>query len=101
MLSDFSNWLFGLVHDAVLAVLHMLQDAFLWLLNALLSGIAAILGAIPAPFSEQYSLSNLFAGLDPSIAYFVGQFGIVECLALLGAGVAFRLLRKLVTLGQW
>ena len=63
---------------------------------------ATAVEAIPVPdFLTQYSLDGMLGQAGPVIAWLVGTFRIGECFAILAAGFAFRMLRKLLTLGQW
>lgn len=78
-----------------------MQDLFVWCLDTFLTGISALITAIPVPEFLTNGLSYYLTFIDPSILYFLERSGFAEGLALLGAGVTFRLLRKLITLGQW
>jgi hydrogenase-4 membrane subunit HyfE len=83
------------------ALIQFFQDAFAWVLEGVLELFATAIEAIPVPSFLENGLGTLFANLDPSVLYFVGLFRIPEGLTILAAGVGFRLLRKLFTLGQW
>lgn len=92
------EWFGGLFKD----LMAFLLDLPLKILQGILDGVLYLLGQLPAPdFLTQYSLQTLFSALPQSALYFVGLFGIPQALAILGLGVAFRLLRKALTLGQW
>ncbi len=46
-------------------------------------------------------IGSLLSGLPPYALYVIGNIRIGEAMAIIAAGVAFNLARKLVTLGQW
>lgn len=77
------------------------KDLFLDIVSGLLDAVASVFTAIPAPDFLNVGLSSVFSSLDPGIVYFLGQSGLFEGLTIFGSGVAFRLMRKLFTLGQW
>lgn len=88
----------GAVFDAITG---WLKDFVVWVLDALLSGIATLLEAIPVPSFMVGGLSGLFTALPQSLIYLLVESGMVAGLAVVGAGVLFNLTRKLLTLGQW
>ena len=100
-LTDVTAWLKRQIEELWKDFLEWTQDAFAWLLENVLDVFADIVLALPVPAFLQYGLGGLFAGLDPSVLYFVGLFRIPEGLMMLAAGVGFNLVRKLFTLGQW
>jgi hypothetical protein len=100
-LDDITGW-FKRQFEAIWnAILQFFTDAFSWVLESVLDIFADIVEAIPVPDFLSNGLGTMFGNLDPAVLYFVGLFRIPEGLAILGAGVGFRLLRKLFTLGQW
>lgn len=100
-LQNFVGWIFQTVKDAFTALIDLAHDAVLGIADAILDAIAAVIVAIPVPEFMQGGLGGMFSSLDPGVLYFVGALRIPEGLALIGAGVTFRLARKLLTLGQW
>lgn len=97
-IARFFEWFTGLFKDFMEFVL----DLPIVILKGFLDGVIYVLAAIPVPsWIEQYSLGGLFSQLPDTVTYFVAYFGIPQGLALLGLGVAFRLTRKALTLGQW
>jgi hypothetical protein len=101
-LGDFTTWL----KDAFLWLVHaigtLLQEAIVSGLQAVCDFFLAIFNAIPTPdFLAQYSLGALLGNAGPTIGWICTTFRVGEGLAMLAAAIAFRLLRKLVTLGQW
>lgn len=100
-MSDFANWLLGLVKDVFAAVWDFVADAFINMLELLLQGLLAVVSAIPVPSFMQSGLSNSLGQISGDVWFFASHFRLSECLAILGAAVGFRLLRKFVTLFQW
>lgn len=100
-MSAFAEWLWGIISGFWSDFVEFVTDIPLIILDSVLSAIASILESIPVPDFISSGLSGLSASVDPGILYFIDQSGIAAALSLLGAGVTFRLLRKLFTLGQW
>jgi len=101
-LSKITAWLADAFRSVVGALFDVVSDALLFVLDALLQGIAGLLAMIPAPaFLQNNSLGTLLAHLPPEVLYFAGHFRLAECFALLGASVVFRLSRKVATAFQW
>ena len=97
MINDALNWLGELLAD----VIGWIKDALLWVFEMLLNGIAAVIGAIPVPDFLQHGIASVAASIPSDIQYFLFMSGINDGILIISAGVAFRLTRKLVTLGQW
>lgn len=100
-LDDITGWFrrqFEAIWDAIL---QLVGDAILLVVDTVLGLFAALVEAIPVPGFLQSGLGGMFAQIDPGVLYFVGVLKVPEGLALIAAGVTFRLLRKLFTLGQW
>jgi len=95
------SWFWGLVKDAIGALVDLLQDGVVWVLDGLLGAVADAIGALPVPEFLGGGLGTLFGSIPPEVAWFVGQLGLVQAVGVIGSGVGFRMLRKLVTLGQW
>ncbi|NQX97360.1 MAG: DUF2523 domain-containing protein [Flavobacteriales bacterium] len=91
------DWLKALFLD----VFEFLTDLPLELLNSFLGVIADMVLSIPIPTFMTDGLQGIVSSFPSSILWIMGVTGIPECLAIVGAGVAFRLARKLFTLGQW
>lgn len=102
-LANITGWLLDLVKAGFLAVVDLFKDLVVTLLDLVLGGIASLVGAIPAPafLSSGLNAGGLLSGFPPFALYVAGQTRIGEALAILSAGVAFYLVRKVVTLGQW
>lgn len=101
-LDNILTWLLALVTDVFNTVTGWLHDFLIWTLDTTLQAIATIISAIPIPsFMSSGGLSSLYGGLDPGLQYLLNVTGFAQALAILGAGVTFRLLRKFATLFQW
>ncbi len=100
--SGFASWLLSLIKDAFEALWLFLLDIFVAIADVVLGVIADAFVAIPAPdFLTQYSLQNIMSGIDPGILYFASGLHLGDCFAVLSAGFAFRMIRKVATLFQW
>lgn len=96
------QWVFGIIKAGLLALLDLLRDGVVWVFDQVLGAVASVISAIPVPaFMQSGGLGGLFGAIPPEVAWFVGQLGLPQAAAMIGAGVMFRLTRKLVTLGQW
>lgn len=74
-------------------------DIFIFLLDLFLKGIAFIVEQIPVPDFVQSVNINSF--LDPGLLWLVSQAGLHHALAMVGAAIVFRILRRIFTLGIW
>ncbi len=102
MITEFTQWILNLIVKLFAAVWDFLGDIAIWIFKGVLTAIAALVTAIPAPaFLTSNSLTSLIGSMGGDILYFVGAFHLPECFAIIGAGFAFRMLRKILTLGQW
>lgn len=101
-LTDLSQWFWGVVISIFEAIVPMVHDAFVWGLEQLLSLVVMAVNLVGAPtFLAGYSLNTLFAAAGPTFGWLATTFRIGDCLAIIGAGYAFRLVRKVLTLFQW
>lgn len=101
-LDDITNWLSQLVRDVWEAFVTFVRDVVLHAIDIVLEGFSLLIEAIPVPgFLEGVSLGQYLGQLPGGVQWMLSTFRLPECFAILAAGVAFRLLRKLVTLGQW
>ncbi|NRQ42610.1 hypothetical protein HRH59_08480 [Rheinheimera sp. YQF-2] len=95
--NGFVEWLV----EVVILILTFLKDIVLTLFELLLDGVAYMFELISPPEFLATGLGSLFSALPDSLSYFLMQSGLAEGLSIYGAGVTFRLLRKLFTIGQW
>lgn len=101
-LSALAQWLDKVFVAIFLALWSITEDLFIDSLDLFLQGFSAVLGTLPAPsFLGSFSLQSLFNSMGGDILFFFGVFNIGQGIGLLGAGFAFRMARKVVTLFQW
>lgn len=101
-LSDFADWLFGLVKDAFDAIWDLLTDLAVDSFDEILIGMASQIVSIQVPeFLTTYSLNSLFSQLHPVIGYFATGLRIPEALHILGSAFAFRVMRKSLNPFNW
>jgi hypothetical protein len=101
MLAEFTSWLLSLVVRFFSALWDFVTDAFINLLDLLLSALVALFGLIPVPAFMSNGLQSMFSALDPGIIYFANATGVFVGLGMVGAAYVFKLGRKVVTLFQW
>jgi hypothetical protein len=97
LISSILAWLLSLV----MWVLNFLKDMVLSVFELVLDGVVLVFNSITPPEFLSNGLGVLFGALHPDILYFLSMSGLDVALSIYGAGVSFRLLRKLFTLGQW
>lgn len=102
-LTDITTWLLSLVSGIFTALLNFVHDMALWAFDAILQAFASVITAIPVPsfLSTGVNLSSYFSGFGPYPLYLLSRLNIAACVSVLMAGIAFRLLRKIFTLGHW
>lgn len=101
MLNEFTTWLATLVKSAFDSLWALLKDGFIFLVDGVLSALGNLIAAIPVPDWMAQGLQSLFSALDGGTMWIVSSAGLPQCLAIIGAGFVFRLLRKAATLFQW
>lgn len=76
-----------------------------WPVRALKGVLQAVLEVFqsidPPEFVTQYQLGDVLAPVMPYIGFFLAQAGLAEAMTLISAAIAFRAVRKVVTLGIW
>lgn len=105
-MSDFfkkiTGWFIDLVVDLFGAIWDFFVDLFIDLADVVLTAIADVISAMPAPeFLSANNLGSLINMMDSDILFFVGILQIPAGLGLLASGFAVRMLRKIFTLFQW
>lgn len=101
MLAEFTAWLVGLVKAFFAALWSFVVDAFIGLVDLVLSALIALFALIPVPAFLSDGLASVWGQLDSPVLYLVTAAGMPPALAILGAAYLFRLTRKVVTLFQW
>lgn len=99
----FTDWYFGLYQKIFSALLSFIHDFALWLAYSITDAIATGIAAIPVPafLAAGLDLSSLLSVFPPFALYVLAKMHIAQLIAVLSAGIGFRLIRKLFTLGQW
>lgn len=102
-LAAITTWFLDLVKKGFLAFVDLVKDAVVWALDGVLGAVGDLIASIPAPafLASGLNVGSLVSGLPPFALYVSGQTRIGEAMAIIAAAVAFRLMRKLFTLGQW
>lgn len=101
-LTSITTWLLAILVNVWNSTIAFVSDFWVDIADSILSSIASVVVAIPTPsFLNDYSLSSIFSTIPSDILYFVSFLNLPEAFSLVGAGLSFRLLRKVVTLFQW
>lgn len=101
-LTGLTTWLLDLVKTLWSSFTDFLDDFWLGIADAILSALAGTITAIPSPgFLSAISVGSLLNQLPSDITYFMSFLPFSQGFALISAGVAFRIARKLATLFQW
>lgn len=101
-LNDLTNWLSEQLKELWEAIEEFFGDLLVDGVDALLQLVVVIIDAIPVPdFISSVTICALLGSAGPEVAWAFQTFRIGEGLTLIGAGYAFRLLRKFLTLFQW
>lgn len=95
------QWILELVNNIIETLWDWITDLFLFLMESLLSAIVAIVALIPSPDFLDSGLQQTVNGFPQLLLYIMANTGITAALGILGAGLAFRLIRKVATLFQW
>lgn len=101
MLSQFTQWLYGLFKSAFDALWNFVVDAATALVDLFVGAVVGLLSMIPVPAFLSNGMQSVYGSLDPGILYLLAASGIPAALGIIGTGYAFRLARKVVTLFQW
>lgn len=101
-LAIWANW--QVEHDTQLwqDFQEFMLDLLVKALAVLLDFGAVVIESIPVPdLVTNYTIGGMLGNVGGDLLWIVGAFRLGEGLGLVGAGYAFRLLRKALTLGQW
>lgn len=101
-LEKLTTWLKEQLVAFFSAIGELFHDLGVWLFESVCDLTVWIVDNIGVPsFMTEYSFQGLFDAMGPTAGWILTTFRIGECFAILGVGMIFRLLRKLLTLGQW
>ncbi len=94
---DFKEFFFGLWNDFI----EFIKDIFLVIGELMLEGLAFVIEQLVPPDFVTGGLQEVVNSFSPTLLYLISQTGIGTGLSILGAGFAFRMVRKFATLFQW
>lgn len=100
-MKDFADWLLTLIKQLFKDIADFAADIFIKLLELVLTALQALIAAIPVPQFMQDGLSSVLGSLPGEVWFFLSHLKLPQMFAVLGAAVAFRLVRKFATLFQW
>jgi hypothetical protein len=96
----FFSPVWDMIKSALSSLVDILQDIILWAFSCILEVFLYIANSIEVP--EFFNtLPSLVSQLPSSVSYILNGCGFPQALSIIGSGMAFYVLRKLVTLGHW
>ena len=95
------TWLAEFFTSIFNSLMALFNDIFIGIVEMLLQALVYLIGLIPMPGFTNSSMNDLVSGLPQLTLYMMDKTGFDSGLAILASGLAFRLLRKLITAGQW
>lgn len=101
-LSRLTGWVSYALNSLFAAFAAFLKDLVTYVLGVVLGLVALAIASIPVPdWISGNSMGSLLGQTGPIVGFFMVQLKIPQALGLIGAGYAFRLVRKFATLFQW
>lgn len=101
-LSRITGWFSYAFNTLFGAIAAFFKDLVTFAIASVLGIFALAISALPVPsFIANNSLGSLLGQTGSIVGFFMVQLQIPAGLGLIGAGYAFRLLRKFATLFQW
>ena len=101
MLEQLSQWLLSLAVEVFKAAWNFVSDAFVAVLDALLTGVVNLLASIPMCGALMSGLQPLYSALPSGTLYALNQIGLPEAFVAIGCAVMLRLSLRMATLFQW
>lgn len=96
------SWLAELIKSVWQAFVDFLSDIWIDVADIVLQAIAGLIVSIPVPsFLSNYSIGQIIGYMPSDVLYFVGLMHMGEGFALISGAVAFRMVRKVITVFQW
>ncbi len=96
------SWLAELIKSVWQAFVDFLSDIWIDVADIVLQAIAGLIVSIPVPsFLSNYSMGQIIGYMPYDVLYFVGLMQMGEGFAMISAAVAFRMVRKVITMFQW
>lgn len=101
-LTDFTNWLIGIIKAVWDAFVEVIGDFFLFFMHQASLFVTMLLELLPVPdFITGNDLQSLLGQAGPSISWFITVLKIDAALAVVGVGSVFYIIRRVGTLGIW
>jgi hypothetical protein len=104
-MTEFAEWLVGLIKALFTAVWDFLLDIAVFLLEQVLLAFTQAFQLIIVPCfmsaSSALSLSSAFAEIPSYVWFFAGHLDLAGCFKILSCAILFVFARKLLTLFQW
>lgn len=101
-ITQFVDWLHSALIASFGAMLNLVEHLALNLFALVSTALVALVGTLDLPASLQASsLQSLLGAAGPIVGFIAVNLKLPECLAVLGVGLGFRILRKLLTFGRW
>lgn len=95
------EWFLDVFTEIFNALWEIVSDLGVALLEVVFQLFLMIIGYLTLPTFLATGLGEYLGNIDPSVLYFLSRSGLDTGFQIIGAGVMFRLTRKLLTLGQW
>lgn len=100
--TDTLQWVWSLIKACFGAGVNFVEHLGLKLMGLVLQAAYDLVDAIPVPAAiSNGTIGDYLGSAGSSVAWLSGQLRLGQCFAVIGAALAFRLLRKVLTLGQW
>lgn len=101
-LSRLTGWFSYALNTLFTALVGFFKDLVTYVLAVVLGVVALAISMIPVPtFLQGISLGSMLGQTGSVVGFFMMNLQIPAALGMIGAGYAFRLLRKFLTLFQW
>lgn len=104
-MTEFADWLIGLVKALFEAVWDFLLDVCIFILEQVLLAFTQAFQLVVVPcfmsVSSALSLSSAFSHIPGYVWYFAGHLDLTGCFKILSCAIIFVFARKLLTLFQW
>lgn len=95
------DFFIDIIHSVFDGIYNLFYKLALSIFDSLLSIVQIIINSIPVPDFLTTGLSPYFSQLPSNIIYVLNQSGFFIALSIIGAGVLFSLIAKLLTLFRW
>jgi len=101
-LGDFESWLWDMIKKYYNALGNFWSDVIVAFLKSLTTVGLWVVNHIPAPsFLSTHSIDEFLGNAGPVVGWLCSVMQLSTAMSMIAAAFSFRLLRKLMTLGQW